>query len=130
MTRVGDLTVIVADDDAGVRSALSDLLVDHPGLDLVGVAADGSAAAALCAQLRPHLAVVDVMMPGGGVAAIAAIREASPRTAVVVYTARADRRTRERMLGAGAVEVVVKGGAADVAAVLVNVGQNGARDVP
>jgi DNA-binding NarL/FixJ family response regulator len=124
MAPTAQLTVVVADDDIGVRDALADLVADHPNLELVGLASDGHGVAALCAERQPHLAVVDVMMPGGGAEAIAAIRGVSPSTAVVIYTARGDRRTRQRMLDAGAAAVVVKGDGADVATVLVGIGRS------
>jgi DNA-binding NarL/FixJ family response regulator len=107
--------VVIADDDSQVRSALTALLDGYEGLEVVGVADSGPGAADLCARLRPSLAVVDVMMPGGGEAAITAILLASAETLVAVYTARADRRTRERMLSAGATAVFAKGGPLDLA---------------
>ena len=107
-------TVVIADDDQRVRDALGALIVAHPGMDLAGSVESGFDAAALCERVRPTIAVVDVMMPGGGREAILASREVSPATSIMVYTARSDRRTRERMLEAGAVAVVVKGGGRDI----------------
>lgn len=118
-------TVVIADDDSRVRTALSELIVAHPDLALGGTAASGSDAAELCARHRPTIAVVDVMMPGGGRDAILAIRAVSPTTLIVVYTARSDRRTTERMLEAGAERVLVKGGGADFADELVGVALRG-----
>ncbi len=118
MTAAGSPTVVIADDDSRVREALGALIVAHPGLVLVGSAETGFEAATLCERLRPNVAVVDVMMPGGGREAILAIGASSPTTSVVVYTARSDRRTRERMLEVGAVAVLVKGGGGDLAAAI------------
>jgi DNA-binding NarL/FixJ family response regulator len=103
------LPVVIADDDPRVRIALTALLEHHRRFVVVGAVGSGDAAARLCSELRPALAVVDVMMPSGGEVAIRAIRAASARTLVVVLTARSDRRTRERMISAGALGVVVKG---------------------
>jgi len=55
------------------------------------------------------VAVVDVRMPGGGVEAIQAIRQVSPQTAIVVYTAYADPVTEREMRAAGAFALVAKG---------------------
>jgi DNA-binding NarL/FixJ family response regulator len=107
--------VVIADDDPLVREALADLIVDHPGLELVGDAASGDEAAKLCASLHPVVAVIDVMMPTGGVAAVEAIHAVSPGTRIIAFTARADRRTRERLLASGALQVVAKGGPVDIA---------------
>jgi DNA-binding NarL/FixJ family response regulator len=117
--------VVIADDDPAVRGALSELIVAHPELTLVGVADCGASAAEMCGHHRPTLAVVDVMMPGGGSEAIGAIHHVSPTTSVVVYTARSDRRTATRMLAAGADAVFVKGGPVDLAAELVAVARGG-----
>lgn len=110
--------IVIADDDDEVRAALEGLLGDHPGLCVLGVAADGQQAADLCGRHRPSLAVVDVRMPYGDTTAIGAIQASSPDTVIVVYTALADRRTRERLLTAGACKVVVKGSGCDLASEL------------
>lgn len=110
--------VVIADDDAQVRDALAGLIEDHEGLHLVGSADNGDAAAALCSDLHPDVAVVDVMMPSGGATAIVAIKRASPETLVVAYTAMGDRRTRERLLASGATCVFVKGGSIELAETL------------
>ena len=107
-------TVVIADDDADVRAALAGLLSEHHGLEVTGQAASGRAAARLCEQLKPDLALVDVMMPQGGCDAAQAIRRVSPETAMVAYTARGDRRTREQLIECGFARVFVKGGGHDL----------------
>src|SRR3954452_23173594 len=84
------ITVLVADDDPQVRSALGDLIGRRGNLHLVASVADGTAAGERAAVLRPAVAVVDVRMPAGGVEAVRLIKDGSPETAVVVYTAFAD----------------------------------------
>lgn len=111
-------SVIVADDDDNVRSALASLLDEHNGLLLAGLSDSGSGAADLCADVHPELAVVDVMMPTGGCEAVTAIHQVSPDTVVVAYTARGDRRTREQLLECGMTEVFVKGGGVDLSTAL------------
>ncbi|MFT4596187.1 MAG: two-component system response regulator DesR [Paracrocinitomix sp.] len=111
-------SVIVADDDDNVRSALASLLDEHDGLRLAGLSDSGSGAADLCAEVHPELAVVDVMMPTGGCDAVTAIHQVSPDTVVVAYTARGDRRTREQLMECGMAEVFVKGGGVDLSAAL------------
>ena len=60
------VTVLIADDAATVRRALGQLLAADPRFPLVAVAGDGDEAAALAADCRPQLAVLDVRMGGGG----------------------------------------------------------------
>ena len=122
--------VVIADDDDQVREGLAALIDDHPQLEVVGQAANGVAAAELCAEHHPELAVVDVMMSGGGEMGPLAISYASPETVVVAYTARSDRRTRARLLAAGAAEVFVKGGGSDLAAEFFELAQRAGATTP
>lgn len=125
------ISVIVADDDPGVRQALAELLADDPRFALVGTTESGADAAGLARSARPQLAIVDVHMPQGGVEAIEAIREASAETKVVVYSAKRGRRVRSEMLAAGAVGFLAKGDAVDLNGALVDfVSQPPARPVP
>ncbi len=107
--------VVIADDDPSVLDALRALLDDHPGLRVVGWANSGHHAAELCARHRPHLALLDVSMAGGGVEGAEAVRAASPQTEVAFYTAQSDRRTVARLHAAGALGVFAKGAVDDLA---------------
>jgi DNA-binding NarL/FixJ family response regulator len=108
------LRVVIADDDTDVRGALSEALVGDPRFRLVAVAADAREAIAACQQLRPDVAVLDVSMPGGGVAAARAIRTRSPQTTVVALSAHRDRATITAMLEAGAAAFLSKSGRFDL----------------
>lgn len=102
--------VVIADDDPDLREALAGLIDQHPLMHVIGSAPDGRVAAALCGELGADLAVVDVRMPHGGVEAVDAIRTANSTTVVAVYTALADRRTRQSLFSAGAASIMLKGG--------------------
>ena len=104
------ITVIVAEDDASLRSALSDLISAEPGFRLMGAVANADEAIALAVEHRPDVALLDVKMPGGGgLRAAEEIRSQAPTTHVVALSAYGDRDTVFRMLGAGAVAYLVKG---------------------
>ena len=110
------LRVIVCDDDGVMSSALSDLVRDSPGLELVGVATDAASAAALAAETMPDVVLLDVRMPGGGgPMAARLIRESVPEARLIAFSAHADRRIVLQMLRAGAVEYLIKGLDSDVA---------------
>jgi DNA-binding NarL/FixJ family response regulator len=111
-------TLLIADDDAVVRSMLS-LTLEHQ-FDIVGVAGDSDQAIALAQMAQPDVALIDVQMPGGGgLQAIRGIGEVSPATAAVVLSAdEFDPMVRQLMI-AGAMTYVRKGIApAALAAVL------------
>jgi DNA-binding NarL/FixJ family response regulator len=103
------MTVLLADDNALVRSALRELLDDDPEFEVVALADRAESAVDAARRHRPGLALVDVRMPGGGPAAVAGIAEVSPETLVVACSAYDDAHSREEMTRAGAVAYLVKG---------------------
>ena len=110
----GRTRVLLADDQPHVRAALADLVASDDHLELSGVAADAQEAIEMCASLRPHVAVVDVKMPGGGgPAAAEGIRRVSPGTVVLALSAHDDQRSRQAMYAAGVGDYMLKGGDVD-----------------
>jgi DNA-binding NarL/FixJ family response regulator len=100
-------TLLIADDDAVVRSMLS--LTLERQFDIVGAARDSDQAIALAQAAQPDVALVDVQMPGGGLRAIRGISEVSPETAAVILSAdEFDPMVRQLMI-AGAMTYVRKG---------------------
>lgn len=60
---MGRVRVLIADDHAGVREELRELIAEQPELEVVGEAADGAEALALARAVRPDVIVMDVAMP-------------------------------------------------------------------
>jgi two-component system response regulator DesR len=58
------IRVLLAEDQALVRGALTALLKLEPDIDVVGAAADGEEAWRAIQQLKPDLVVTDIEMPG------------------------------------------------------------------
>jgi len=84
------LRVVVADDHPLFRQAVCGAIDRHPGLALVGEAADGHEALALIDALEPDVAVLDHRMPGlSGAAVCEALqaREDRPATALLILSA-------------------------------------------
>lgn len=111
-------TLLIADDDAVVRSMLS--LTLERQFDIVGAARDSDQAIALAQAAHPDVALIDVQMPcGGGLRAIQGISEVSPETATVVLSADAFDPMVRQLIIAGAMTYVRKGiTPADLASVL------------
>lgn len=99
---------LVADDHPALVAAVCSLLRER-GYEVVGPAADGLAAVALAEAEAPELALVDFRMPRlGGLELLAELREASPATALLVYTAEANEQLARDVLTAGAQGLVLK----------------------
>jgi len=84
------LRVVVADDHPLFRQAVCGAIARHPGLALVGEAADGTEALALIDALEPDVAVLDHRMPGmSGAEVCEALqaREDRPATALLMLSA-------------------------------------------
>jgi DNA-binding NarL/FixJ family response regulator len=106
---VGEVTVLLADDEDIVRRAIGALFETDPRFCVIASVDSADAAIAAARLYQPSLAVVDVRMPGGGHAAITGIRRQSPETVVMVCSSHDDRHTRKAMREAGATAYVVKG---------------------
>ena len=99
---------LIADDHPALTSAVCAFLSEN-GFDIVGPVPDGRRAVALAIEEQPDLALIDFRMPRlAGLELIAALREASPGTRIVVYTADGDETLARNVLEAGAVAVVLK----------------------
>lgn len=84
---VGDLRVLVVDDEPLVRQGLTLILSGEPGLAVVGEAGDGAGAVTLARRLRPDVVCLDVRMPGiDGIRATELIVAQDPAPKVLVVT--------------------------------------------
>jgi two-component system response regulator NreC len=81
------ITIVLADDHAVVRSALRVLLDSEPDFEVVAEAGDADDAVRFVHGHKPTVLILDLNMPGrSSLEAIPDIREASPRTEIVVLT--------------------------------------------
>lgn len=79
------------------------MIADQPDMRVVAETADGEAAVAAAVSCDPHVALLDMRMPGlGGVSAIKRMREQCPRTRVLVLSMYEDPHYVRAALAAGA----------------------------
>jgi len=101
--------MIIADDHELARAGLRTMLEGDRGLILVGEATNGREAVALCQELRPDLALLDVRMPEmDGLASARAIRQTCPQTRVLIMTTHENPDYLLAALKAGAAGYVLK----------------------
>jgi DNA-binding NarL/FixJ family response regulator len=107
---VSEVRVLISDDDEMIRAILKELLDEEPDIAVVAVAGDADEAIRLAEHHRPAVAVLDVRMPGGGGARAAReIARCSPDTAILAFSAYADRASMAGLAAAGVTEYLVKG---------------------
>jgi DNA-binding NarL/FixJ family response regulator len=102
------MRVLIADRHAATRSALTILLKEEPGLNVVGEAADGRELLAQVDVTRPDIVVLDWELPGEAAAVLVpALRVADGRPSVVILGGRPE--LARAALAAGADSFVSKG---------------------
>jgi DNA-binding NarL/FixJ family response regulator len=105
------ISVLLADDQAMVRSGLRMILEDQPDISVVAEAADGVETVVLARELRPDVCLVDIRMPrldGIGVTrALAGPDVSNPLRVVVVTTFDLDEYVYGALRG-GAVGFILK----------------------
>ncbi|MFE0459898.1 response regulator [Kitasatospora sp. NPDC058965] len=110
------ITVLIADDQALVRSGLRAIIESEPGMAVVGEAGDGAGAVEAVRRLRPDVALMDVRMPRlDGLAATRALLAAAvpvPTRILVLTTFHLDEYVTEA-LRAGASGFMLKDATAD-----------------
>jgi len=107
------VATLVVDDHALVRRGIVQILADHPGIRVVGEAADY---ASLRVLLREHedveLLVMDVGLPGkDGIEILKIVREQSPRIKVLLVSMYPEDQYAVRAFRAGASGYLNKGSA-------------------
>ncbi len=110
------IRVVIADDHVLVRQGIRAFLETHADLSIVGEAEDADGAVELCAKHHPDVALVDLVMPGGGIEATRSIRAVSPATQVVLLTSFEDAQQIVAAIQAGALSCLLKDVDADALA--------------
>lgn len=112
---MGDLIrILIADDHFVVRQGLAALLTPRHGMEVVGEAATGREAVDLAGKLQPDVILMDMVMPEmGGPEAIALIKQANPRTRILVLTSFGESTQVAAAIQAGALGYLLKDSSPD-----------------
>ena len=103
------IRVLIADDHKVVRTGLEQLIGTFDDVELVGAAANGEEAFALCVRHKPDLVLLDLAMPVmDGIEATRKIRQVLPKTNVVAFTSFSDRDRILQAVDAGAIGYLLK----------------------
>jgi two-component system nitrate/nitrite response regulator NarL len=103
------IRILVIDDHTLFRRALTSLLRDASGLEVVGDAGDAGEAIRRAGELQPDVILLDNHLPGVlGINAIASLREAAPAARVIMLTVSEDEADLSAALRAGASGYLLK----------------------
>jgi DNA-binding NarL/FixJ family response regulator len=96
------LRVLIADDHEPTRAELGRALAADPAFEVCALVADAPRAVAAAVAERPDICLLDVRMPGGGVAAAWEIGARRPAAKIVMFTVSDDDADLFAALRAGA----------------------------
>ena len=99
------IRVALADDHAGVRTAIRCLLEHSSDIIVVGEAADGKAALQMAQELQPDVLVLDISMPAmTGLEVMQQLTTINSPVKILVLSAYADYYRSDGLLGIGLAE--------------------------
>ena len=102
------MRVILVDDNELTRAALRAIL-DRERVEVVAEAATGQGGLQACLRERPHLVFLDIMLPdANGLVLLDSIKDAIPRTDVIMISACNDGATLRRAMVGRADGYIIK----------------------
>lgn len=105
---------LVADDHEIVRGGICAILQNHPGWQVCGEVADGRLAVAMCLELRPDIAILDIGMPNlNGLEAARQIASSIPHVKVLILSVSGSEHIVRKAIEAGAQGYLLKSDAGD-----------------
>jgi two-component system response regulator DesR len=122
--------VLLAEDQAMVRGALSALLTLEKDIEIVADASRGDEVVSAALDTLPDVALLDIEMPGGdGLGAAAELREHLPSCRVIILTTFGRAGYLRRAMESGAVGFLLKDAPASELATAIRRAMNGERIV-
>ncbi|MBI3161369.1 MAG: response regulator transcription factor [Chloroflexi bacterium] len=103
------IRILVADDESVVRDGVVAILSFQKDLKVVGEAEDGQKAVEVARQTKPDVILLDMRMPRlNGLEAIPKLKEASPKSRILVLTSFAESDMVYQSIKAGALGYLLK----------------------
>ena len=114
------IRILLAEDQAMVRGALTALLRLEDDLDVVAEVSQGDQVLPVALQFRPDVALLDIEMPGGdGLSAAQALHQSLPSCRVVILTTFGRSGYLRQAMESGAVGFMLKDAPADQLAIAI-----------
>ena len=105
---------MLVDDHVMIRKGLKAVLLDYPGFNIVGEAANGAEAVALTRSLQPEVVIMDISMPVmDGIEATRSIKQDCSDVIVIGLSVHSAAQVKTAMKEAGASTVLTKEAAVD-----------------
>jgi NarL family two-component system response regulator LiaR len=109
MTNEHSIRVMIVDDHTLVRSGLEAFLLVQKDLILVAQARNGQEAIAMCAEAKPDVVLMDLIMPGlSGIETIDFIKQNFPQIQCIALTSFKDEELVQGALKSGAIGYLLK----------------------
>ena len=104
-----EVTVVVVDDSAFMRKAITMMLESDPTIKVIGTARNGEEGVETVRRLKPDLVTMDIVMPDmGGIDAVREITKFDPHARVLMCSAMGQQALVVEAIQAGAKDFVVK----------------------
>ena len=108
------IKVLLVDDHELVRTGIRRLLEDVADIDVCGEASSGEEALSTVGECRPDVVLMDLSMPGiGGLETTRKLSLNAPDIGVIIVTVHTDAPFPSRLMQAGAMGYLSKGGSLD-----------------
>ncbi|QND57695.1 response regulator [Mesorhizobium huakuii] len=119
---IGAIRIAVVDDHPLFREGVSRSLSEIGGFEIVGEGATAQDAERIASTVQPDILLLDISMPGGGLAAVASILADHPAQKIVMLTVSEANADVTKALNAGVQGYILKGvGSRALADILRNV---------
>jgi DNA-binding NarL/FixJ family response regulator len=107
-------SVYIIEDQTILRELVCRLVSDMDGFDLAGQSGDGLEGMEACKEVKPDLAIVDIMVPSlNGLEIVRMLKKAIPKTKLIVFSGNSTRERVQAALKAGVDGVVQKDASID-----------------